>query len=434
MRRERARLVLLTGLVSCLLFPTACRTKLTGENLAAKARAIHDRVLTVDTHCDTASRLPGGTWDIGVRHEPGQRASGKIDLPRMAEGGLDAEFFAVFVGQGERTEHGYTRAKEWALKTIGALETMFDKYPNLVGPALTPDDAYRLEKEGRRAAFIGMENGYPVGKTLSNIEEFYKLGVRYITLCHSRDNDICDSSTDRQDQEDRGLSDFGREVVAECNRLGMMVDISHASDRSFADVLRTTKAPVIASHSSCRALSDNPRNLSDEMIRSLARNGGVIQICFLSNYVRAPKPNPDREKALQALQEKYGARRDMQDEAVRKKAMEEYDVINARYPEDKATLRELVDHIEHVIKLVGIDYVGIGTDFDGGGGVAGCDDVSEMFRVTEELVRRGYSEKEIAQIWGGNIMRVFRGVVAVSRDKDRPNKRVTLLAQMPRSD
>jgi len=416
MRRERVRLVLLTGLVSGLLFPAACRTKPNGENLAAKARAIHDRVLTVDTHCDTASRLPGGTWDIGVRHEPGQRASGKIDLPRMAEGGLDAEFFAVFVGQGERTEHGYTRAKEWALKTIGALETMFDKYPNLVGPALTPDDAYRLEKEGRRAAFIGMENGYPVGKNLANIEEFYKLGVRYITLCHSRDNDICDSSTDRQDPEDRGLSGFGREVVAECNRLGMMVDISHASDKSFFDVLRTTKAPVIASHSSCRALSDNPRNLNDEMIRALARNGGVIQICFLSNYVRAPKPNPDREKALQALQEKYGARRDMQDEAVRKKAMEEYDVINARYPEDRATLRELVDHIEHVIKLVGIDYVGIGTDFDGGGGVAGCDDVSEMFRVTEELVRRGYSEKEIAQIWGGNIMRVFRRVIAVSRD------------------
>jgi membrane dipeptidase len=239
---------LLTGLVSYLLFPTACRTKLTGENLAAKARAIHDRVLTVDTHCDTASRLPGGMWDIGVRHEPGQRASGKIDLIRMAEGGLDAEFFAVFVGQGERTEQGFTRAKEWALKTLEALDAMFDKYPNLVGLALTPDDAYLLEKEGRRAAFIVMENGYPVGKSLSNIEEFHKLGVRYITLCHSRDNDICDSSTDRQDPEDRGLSDFGREVVAECNRLGMMVDISHASDRSFADVLKTTKAPVIASH------------------------------------------------------------------------------------------------------------------------------------------------------------------------------------------
>jgi membrane dipeptidase len=398
------------------LFQAVCRPELTEEKLTAKARAIHDRVLTVDTHCDTPSRLPGGTWDIGVRHEPGERASGKVDLPRMAEGGLDAEFFAVFVGQGERTEQGYARAKEWALKTLDAIRAMCDKYPNLVGLALTPDDAYRLEKEGRRAAFIGMENGYPVGKTLSNLEEYYNLGVRYVTLCHSRDNDICDSSTDGQDTEDRGLSDFGREVVADCNRLGIMVDISHASDKSFFDVLKVTKAPIIASHSSCRALCESPRNLSDEMIRALAGNGGVIQICFLSSYVRTPKPNPEREKALKELQAKYGARRDIQDEAVRKKAIEEYEALNAKYPEEKATVKDVVDHIEHVIKLVGIDYVGIGTDFDGGGGVEGCDDVSQMFRVTEELVRRGRSEKEIAKIWGGNIMRVFGRVIALSRD------------------
>ena len=407
---------LLISFGAFLFSQMGCRADLTEESLAAKARAIHDRVLTVDTHCDTASRLPGGTWDIGVRHEPGQRESGKIDLPRMAEGGLDAEFFAVFVGQGERTEQGYARAKDWALKTLAAIHAMGDKYPDLVGLALTPDDAYRLEKEGRRAAFIGIENGYPVGKTLSNLEEYYKQGVRYVTLCHSRDNDICDSSTDRQDQEDRGLSDFGREVVAECNRLGMMVDISHASDQSFYDVLKVTKAPVIASHSSCRALCESPRNLSDDMIRALARNGGVIQICFLSNYVRAPKPNPDREKALQELQAKYGARRDIQDEAVLKKAREEYEAINAKYPEEKATLSELVDHIEHVLKLVGIDYVGIGTDFDGGGGILGCDDVSEMFWVTEELVRRGHTEREIAKIWGGNVMRVFRRVMDGARD------------------
>jgi membrane dipeptidase len=398
------------------LFQAGCRPEITEESLAAKARKIHDRVLTVDTHCDTASRLPGSTWDIGVRHEPGERASGKIDLPRMTEGGLDAEFFAVFVGQGERTEHGYVKAKDWALKTLDAIQAMCDKYPSLVGLALTPEDAYRLEKEGRRAAFIGMENGYPVGKTLSNLEEYYKLGVRYVTLCHSRDNDICDSSTDRQDTEDRGLSDFGREVVAGCNRLGIMVDISHASDNSFYDILKVTKAPIIASHSSCRALCESPRNLSDDMIRALAGNGGVIQICFLSSYIRTPKPNPEREKALKELQAKYGARRDIQDEAVRKKAMEDYGALNAKYPEEKATVKELVDHIEHVITLVGIDYVGIGTDFDGGGGVEGCDDVSQMFRVTEELVRRGHTEKEIAKIWGGNIMRVFGRVITVSRD------------------
>lgn len=404
------------ALVAFLLIQAGCQPELTEESLAARARKIHDRVLTVDTHCDTASRLLDGNWDIGVRHEPGQRASGQIDLPRMAEGGLDAEFFAVFVGQGERTEPGYAKAKESALQTLAAIRAMCARYANLVGLALTPDDAYRLEKAGRRAAFIGLENGYPVGKTLSNLEEYYKLGVRYVTLCHSGDNDICDSSTDDQDPEDRGLSGFGREVVAACNRLGLMIDISHASDQSFADILKVSKAPLIASHSSCRAICDSPRNLSDEMIRALAANGGVIQICFLSDYVRTPKPNPEREKAFQELRAKYGPRREIKDEAVRKKLWEEYEALNEKYPEEKATVSELVDHIEHVIKLVGIDYVGIGTDFDGGGGLADCGDVSQMFRVTEELVRRGHTEQEISRIWGGNIMRVFRRVIAVSRD------------------
>ncbi len=398
------------------MFQTGCRPELSEESPAAGARSIHARVLTVDTHCDTAFRLLDGTWDIGARHEPGQRASGQIDLPRMAEGGLDAEFFAVFVGQEERTEEGYEKAKESALQTLEAIRAMCAKYPNLVGLALTPDDAYRLEKEGRRAAFIGMENGYPVGKTLSNLEEYYKLGVRYVTLCHSEDNDICDSSTDRQDPEDHGLSEFGREVVAACNRLGMMVDVSHASDKSFYDILKVTRAPIIASHSSCRAICDSPRNLSDDMIRALAANGGVIQICFLSDYVRTSKPNPEREKAFRELRAKYGARRDIRDEATRKKAREEYEALNEKYPREKATVSELVDHIEHVIELVGVDSVGIGTDFDGGGGVEGCDDVSKMFRVTEELVRRGRTEEEIAKVWGGNIMRVFRRVIAVSRD------------------
>jgi membrane dipeptidase len=341
--------------------------------------------------------------------------SSKIDLPRMTEGGLDAQFFAVFVGQGERTEQGYGRAKALAVRTLDAIEAMCRKYSAVVGLALTPDDAYRLEREGRRAAFIGMENGYPVGRSIANLEEFYERGVHYLTLCQSRDNDICDSSTDGQNPEDDGLSEFGREVVAACNRLGMMVDVSHSSDRSFFDVLKATRAPVIASHSSCRALCQSPRNLSDEMIRALARNGGVIQICFLSSYLRASPPNPEREKALQELRAKYGPRRQVQDEALRQKMMEEYEALNNKYPEAKATLQDVVDHVEHVIRVAGIDSVGIGTDFDGGGGVVGCDDVSEMFRVTEELFRRGYGEKEIAKIWGGNVMRVFRRVIAIAR-------------------
>ena len=416
MLRKRKWLAVIHYLLAFVVMLAGCRTQVVEEDLAVKARRIHDRVLTVDTHCDTPMRLlRGGDWDIGVRHASGDRASGKVDLPRMVEGGLDAEFFAVFIGQGERTEQGYARAKDWAVKTLDAIHAMCKKYPNLVGLALTPDDAYRLEKQGLRIAFIGMENGYPVGKNLENLEEFFNRGVRYLTLCHSRDNDICDSSTDRQDPEDRGLSDFGREVVAACNRLGMMADVSHISDKSFYDVLAVTKAPVIASHSSCRALCDSPRNLSDEMIRDLARNGGVIQICFLSSYLRTPQPNPERDRALKELQEKYGSMRAIEDEAVRKKAREEFEAVNAKFPAERATVMDVVDHIEHVIKVAGVDHVGIGTDFDGGGGVEGCDDASEMFRVTEELVRRGHTEEEIAKIWGGNAMRVFGRVIEIAR-------------------
>ena len=375
------------------------------------ARELHDRVLTVDTHADTPSLMLREGWDIGERHEPGQRRGAKIDLPRMAEGGLDAEFFAVFVGQGVRTPEGYGRARERANRMLDAIHKMCEDYPQLVGLATSPEDAYRLEKEGMRAAFIGMENGYPIGKDLSLVKEYYERGVRYITLCHSSDNDICDSSTDRRNPEDNGLSEFGKKVVEECNRLGIMVDISHASDKSFFDVLEVTKAPMIASHSSVRALCDHPRNLSDEMIQALAENGGVIQICFLSSFVKEAKPNPERDEAYAALREKYGPRREIKDEAILEKMRQEYAEIREKYPEERATLKDLVDHIDYVVKLVGVDHVGIGTDFDGGGGIVGCDDVSEMPNITEELVRRGYSEEDIRKIWGGNIMRVFSKVI-----------------------
>ena len=401
---------------ACVLGLALCRKAPEGEDLESRARALHERILTVDTHCDTPMRMLSGNWNIGERHEPGKRASGKVDLPRMAEGGLDAEFFAVFVAQGERTEPGYTRAKERALATLGAIHRMVEQHPGLVGLALAPDDAYQLKREGKRAAFIGMENGYPVGKNLANLEEYYRLGIRYLTLCHGSDNDICDSSTDRENPVDNGLSDFGKEVVAGCNRLGIMVDVSHASDKSFFDVLAVSRAPVIASHSSCRALCDSPRNLTDEMIQALARKGGVVQVSLVSSFLRKPEPNPERDEALRELRAKYGALREVRDEAEREKIWQEYEAIEAKYPEARATVRDVADHIDHVVKIAGIDYVGIGTDFDGGGGVEGCDDVSEMFRLTAELLRRGYTEEELEKIWGGNVMRVFRRVIDVSRN------------------
>jgi len=393
---------------------SSCRAKFDERGLEARAREIHGRVLTVDTHCDTAFNLLRKDWKIGDRHDPALRESGKIDLPRMVEGGLDAEFFAVFVGQGPRTQEENAKAKEKAFAVLEAIHKMGRDYPGLIGLAFSPEDAYRLKKEGRRAAFIGMENGYPVGRDLSLLKTFYDQGVRYLTLCHSRDNDICDSSTDRLNSQDEGLSEFGRQVVLECNRLGILVDVSHASDRSFADVVKAARAPVMASHSCCRALCDNPRNLSDDMLRALAANGGVIQICFLSNYVKKPRPDLERDRAMKELDSKYGNFREMKDEAVREKTLQEYEAVMQKYPQDKANIRDLVDHIGHVSRVAGVDYVGIGTDFDGGGGVIGCDDISGMIHVTEELIRRGYSEKDIAKIWGGNFMRVFRKAIEVS--------------------
>jgi len=410
---KKHHLAAISGLA--LVLAAACTVAKTPPSVEEKARELHARILTVDTHSDTAMRLVRGDWDIGERHDPELRASGKIDLPRMKEGGLDAEFFAAFVGQGPLTPEAYVKAKDSALRAVEAVRKMTEKYASTIGLAVDPAGARRLKKEGKLTAFIGLENGYPIGRDLSLVKLFHDNGVRYITLCHSSDNDICDSSTDRRDPEDKGLSDFGREVVAECNRLGMIVDISHASEKTFYDVLAASKAPIIASHSSARAVCDHPRNLTDDQLRALAGNGGVIQICFLGAYVKTSPVVPEREKALKELEAKYGPFREIRDESARAKAMAERDAINTRYPLARPTVKDLVDHFDHVRKVVGIDYVGVGTDFDGGGGVVGCDDVSGMIHVTEELVRRGYTDREIEKIWGGNFFRVFEKVIALAR-------------------
>lgn len=408
-KKNALSLIIIFGLMA---FSSSCQR---GEEEAFKTRSreIHEKVLTVDTHCDTPSLMLRGDWDIGVRHEPGTMRSGKIDLPRMKEGGLDAVFFSVYVRQGETTPGDYAKARERALDLLDVIHKMCRDYPERIELALTPEDAYRLEKEGKRAAFIGLENGYPIGKDLSLLEEYYKRGVRYVTLCHSADNDICDSSTDRKNPEDNGLSEFGRQVVRECNRLGIMVDVSHVSDRSFFDILDVTQAPVIATHSCVRTLCDHPRNLTDEMLQVLASKVGVIQICFVSSFVKKPKPNPERDRALQELRKKYGSWGEIKEEDW-EKVSQEYMEISEKYPEDKATVKELVDHIDHVVKLIGVDHVGIGTDFDGGGGVEGCDDASQMPEITRELLRRGYSEEDIRKIWGGNTMRVLKRVMEIS--------------------
>jgi membrane dipeptidase len=413
MKNPRLVAILAAGAIGALAL-SGCTVQQKPQNVEQKARELHKTMLTVDTHCDTAMSLLRSDWKIGDRHDPAQRASGKIDLPRMKEGGLDAEFFAAFVGQGPLNPEAYAKAKDSALRAVAAVHKMTQDYPSLIGLAVDPAGARRLKKEGKLTAFIGLENGYPIGRDLSLVKLFYDNDVRYITLCHSSDNDICDSSTDRRDPADKGLSDFGRQVVAECNRLGMLVDLSHASEKSFFDVLAASKTPVFCSHSSARAVCDNPRNLTDDQLRALAKNGGVIQICFLGAYVKTPPVVPEREKAMKELEAKYGPVREIRDDATRMKAMAERDAINKQFPQARPNVQDLVDHIDHVKKVVGIDYVGIGTDFDGGGGVVGCDDVSGMIHVTEELIRRGYTDREIEKIWGGNFIRVFDKVIALA--------------------
>ncbi len=383
--------------------------------LSMEAREIHDRVLTVDTHSDTPMLMVENGFDIGARQEAQSGFSMKIDLPRMKEGGMDAVFFAAYVSQGERTPEGYATAKKKADAAIDAVYKMCENYPELIELALLPSDAYRLEKQGKSAAFIGIENGYPVGNDLSLVEEFYKRGVRYITLCHSGDNDICDSSTERKDPEDRGLSEFGNQVVAECNRLGIMIDVSHVSDQSFFDIIEHSQTPVIASHSAVRPLCDHPRNFSDEMLEALRQNGGVIQICLVSGFLKKDKSNPERDKAIAQLREKYGSYDKIKDNQTRQKVRQEYTKIFQKYPGPQATIQDLANHIDYAVKLIGVDHVGIGSDFDGGGGIKGCNDVSEMPNITVELLRRGYSEEDVRKIWGGNIMRVFQEVIDASK-------------------
>ncbi len=377
------------------------------ERLVRQAEKIHEKILTVDTHCDTPMDMVRSGFDLGMRHE-----DGCVDFPRMNEGGLSAEFFAVFTNQGPRNDSSFSEVHKMAVETINTIKKDVEKNSNLAGLAFSPEDAYKLKKSGKIAAFIGMENGYPVGRDLSLVKEFYGMGARYITLCHSKNNDICDSSTDSNGTEHNGLSTFGKEVVTEMNRLGMIVDVSHISDKSFYDVLSLSKAPVIASHSSCRALCESPRNLTDDMLLSLKANGGVIQICILSEYIRTPDPNPEMDAKLKELRSRFGDYEKLSDDQ-RKAMRTEYREIRNKY-EKLATVKDVVDHIDHVVQVIGIDHVGIGTDFDGGGGVSGCMTVADMKNITVELLRRGYSKSDIEKIWGGNVMRVFKEVQELS--------------------
>jgi membrane dipeptidase len=387
-------------LCSLLIFSSAA------QNLEEKAAAIHKKALTLDSHTDTPLMLYRPGFDISQKNDPRNRG-GKIDFPRMEEGSLDAVFFAVFVGQGERTAEGNQKAKERALDVFEKVHKTISMYSEKAEIALTSKDAMKLKKLGKRAIYLGLENGYPLGNDINMVKEYYRLGARYITLSHTKNNDICDSSNDKE--EHGGLTDFGRKVINEMNRIGMMVDVSHISDKAFYDVIKTSLTPVVASHSNARAICDNPRNLTDDMLLALKNNGGVVQVCILSAYVTKQEPNPEKEAAREALREKYNHFIGLSEEKSNI-AREEWSAIERKYPTPLASVSELADHIDHIVRIAGINHVGIGTDFDGGGGLSDCFDVSQIGNITLELVRRGYSEEEIQKIWSGNFLRVFEEV------------------------
>ena len=385
------------------------------DSIVETARGIHERVITLDTHVDIPSNY--ATEEV----DPGVRGDFQVDLPKMEEGGLNTAFFIVYVGQTERTPENYEKAKQDAMMRFDAIHRMSDEmYPERIEFAYTADDVVRIHESGKLVATIGIENGYVVGKDLSLLEKYHGLGARYITLAHGGHNDISDSATPREDlgdaeSEHDGISAFGEEVIAEMNRLGIMVDVSHISKAAMLDAARLSQAPVMASHSGTRALSDHPRNMDDEQLLALKENGGVIQTVALGTFVKNP---PDKQKAMEELLGEYGIsslggmaslREDKQAE-LRARRTE----LASQWPE--ANVSDFVDHIDHSVELIGIEHVGISSDFDGGGGIDGWNDASETFNVTLELVRRGYTEEQIEKLWSGNLLRVWREVERVAQE------------------
>ena len=389
--------------------------------LVARARAIHERVLTLDTHADInpANFTPERNYT--------QRLATQVNLPKMEEGGLDAAFFIVYVGQrNDFTPEGYARAHEAALEKFAAIHRLTGELaPDRIGLARTAAEVRRIYASGKKVALIGIENGYPIGTDLGNVKKFYDLGGRYLSLAHNGHSQLSDSNTGERDGVwlHNGLSPLGRQVIAELNRLGIMVDISHPSKQSMMQTLALTRAPIIASHSAVRAICNHSRNLDDEQLLGLKQNGGVVQLVAFNSYVKCGQESPERQQAMAALRQKYGLSgaggggggQGLPD-SVRASYQRDLEALNQKHPAPpRATVKDFADHIDYAVKLIGLDHVGISSDFDGGGGVEGWSDASETFNVTLELVRRGYTEDQIGKLWSGNLLRVMERVEAVAK-------------------
>jgi membrane dipeptidase len=413
-KRVLAALLLAAPLAGC----AAAASVETAEQLTARARAIHDRVITMDTHVD----INPGNFQPGQDNYVTGLERTQVDLPKMEEGGLDAVWFSIYQGQQQDfTPAGYARAHGTAMAKIEAIHRLTTELaPDRIELATTAADVRRIAAAGKKVALMGMENGYAIGEDIGNVRRFAELGVRYLSLAHNGNNQLSDSNNLQPDGERHGgLSALGRQVVAESNRWGIVLDISHPSKAANLQTMELSRAPVMASHSSVRALGNHSRNLDDEELHALQHNGGVVQIVAFSSYLNVPPP--ERGQALAALRQEFELSGPMQAAlaALSPQRRAEYDArlaaIDAEWPAPpRATVSDLVDHIDYAVRLVGIDHVGISSDFDGGGGIDGWNSATETFNVTLELVRRGYSEAEIEKLWSGNVLRVMEAVERVA--------------------
>ncbi|WP_026838693.1 dipeptidase [Gillisia sp. JM1] len=396
-----------------------------------KAKAIHEKVITIDTHDDininnfTANR--NYTQDLNTQ----------VNLPKMMDGCLDVAWFIVYTGQGELNEAGYTAAYNNAISKFEAIHRLTEEIaPDKIGLATSSSEVRNLVNEGKLVAMIGVENAYPIGEDLSNIEKFYDLGARYMSLAHNGHSQLSDSNTGEADNVwlHNGLSELGKEAISEMNRLGIMIDVSHPSKEAIKQMFELSKAPLIASHSSARALCDHSRNLDDELLGLFKEHGGVIQTVAFSSYVNTNKHNA-YYAAVNAIYNQEGKESGFMvlsrdsirslDEAEKAIYEEDYSKIVNKSSQKIKELRQTngpvdvsdyIDHIDYLVEKTGINHVGISSDFDGGGGVEGWRDASETFNVTLELVKRGYTEEEIAKLWGENLLRVLDEVEAVAKE------------------
>ncbi len=402
--------------------------------LVAKAKGIHERVITLDTHDDI------NPDNFTRQQNYTQRLETQVNLPKMVEGGLDASFFIVYVGQGPLTPEGYDGAYKQAVAKFDAVHHLTKEIaPGQIELALTAADVNRIAKSGKKVALIGIENAYSLGTDITRVKEFYDRGGRYMSLAHNGHSQLADSNTGERDGKwlHNGLSELGQQAIAEMNKWGIIVDLSHPSKAANLQAIALSKAPVIASHSAARALADHSRNMDDEQLLALKKNGGVIQTVAFASYVKINKPDsPERTAAILALRKTVGlsapgggpggpgggggggGRGGLNALSPEQRAKFDAGVadIDKKTPGDpRATVADFVNHIDYLVKKIGLEHVGISSDFDGGGGVTGWNGAEETFNVTLELVRRGYTEEQIGKIWSGNLLRVMADVEKVAK-------------------